>query len=278
MEEAIDALSRTIVKSVLDNYKGVYQHTGTPGTTPFASTTAAARSARKMLNAAGTPMAMRSLLLGFDAEENALGLPNFEKANEAGTNQIAVEAIIGRRVGFDWRTEGYMPTFTGGTLSDGTNKAALIDSAAVAVGDISVDMDETTLTGTLLKGDLFTVAGDTQQYVVTADATAAGNSITVSFSPAAKVAWADNAQVTFVANHEVSALAMGYQAIAFASRPLITEVGFSGGNIIRQIPDPHSGLVLNMEISREHYRTKVSFSCLWGSTLARPQSAVRILG
>lgn len=220
----------------------------------------------------------RSLLLNYDAEANALGLPIFQRVNESGDVSVMREGYIGRRLGFDWDSESYMPTFTGGTLSDGTNKAALINSATVAIGDTSVAMDSATLTGTLKAGDLFTVAGDTQQYVVTADATAAANAITVSFSPAAKVAWADNAAVTFVADHDLAGLAMQKQAIAFASRPLVTEVGFSGGNLVREFPDPHSGLVVSMEISREHKRTKVNFSCLWGSTLVRPQAAVRLLG
>jgi hypothetical protein len=101
------------------------------------------------------------------------------------------EGTIKRALGFDWAVDGYLPTFTGGTLSNGTGKLALINDASVAVGDTSVPMDSGTLTGTLVVGDLFTVAGDDQQYVVTAAATASSNAIaSVSFSPAAKVAWA----------------------------------------------------------------------------------------
>lgn len=278
MEEAIDSLSRTIVKSVLANYTAIYNHVGTAGTTPLASNTAVIQSARRLLNENGVPEMDRAIVLNFDAEANAIGLPIFQQVDQSGSSRTLTDASIGRRIGFDWDVDAYMPSFTGGTLSDGTGKAALINDASVAIGQTSVAMDETTLTGTLVVGDLFTVAGDSQQYVVTANATAAANAITVSFDPPAKVAWADNAQVTFVADHDLAGLAMQRQAIAFASRPLITEVGFSGGNLVREMPDPHSGLVLNMEISREYKRTKVDFSCLWGSTVVRPESAVRILG
>ena len=278
MEEAVDALARTIIKSVLSTYTGIYNHVGAAGTTPFASDTSVAQSARKLLNQNGVPTNNRALILNFDAEENAIGLPLFQRVNESGDDSVMREGYIGRRLGFDWDTDAYMPSFTGGTLSNGTSKAALINNASVAIGDTSVPMDSATLTGTLVVGDLFTVAGDSQQYVVTAAATASGNAVTVSFDPPAKVAWADNAVVTFVADHDVAGLALQSQAIAFASRPLVTDIPVTGGNEVRTFPDPHSGLVLTMEISRQHKRTAVDFSALWGCTLVRPQAAVRVLG
>lgn len=278
MEEAIDSLARTIVKSVLALYTGIYQYAGTAGTTPFSSNTAVAQSARKLLNDSGVPDNQRALILSFAAEENALGLPIFQRVNEGGSDSVMREGFIGRRLGMDWDSDGYMPTFTGGTLSNGTTKAALINGAVTA-GATTANIDSGTLTGTLVVGDLFTVAGDSQQYVVTANATASGNAISgMAFSPASKANWADNAVITFVASHSVAGLAIQKQAIAFASRPLITEVGFEGGSMIREFPDSASGLVLNMEISREYKRTKVDFSSLWGCTLVRPQAAVRILG
>ena len=274
MEEAVDSLARTIVKSILATYTSVYQYTGTAATTPFASNTAPAQAARKLLNRAGVPENNRALLLNFDAEENALGLPIFQRVNESGDASVMREGFIGRRLGMDWDSDAYMPSHTRGTLT-----GSPLVNGAVTAGATTVNIDAGSLTGTVVVGDLFTVAGDTQQYVVTANATASGNAIAgMTFSPAAVTNWADNAAVTFVATHAVAGLAIQKQAIAFASRPLITEVGFSGGNIIREYPDMESGLVLNMEISREYKRTKVDFSCLWGVTMVRPQAAVRILG
>lgn len=274
---AIDVLAGNIITSVMANYKGIYQYAGTAGTTPFATTTAVAATARKLLSKSGVPAENRAMLLDFDADANAIGLSLFQQYLQKGDTETLREGTIKRAIGFDWAVDGYLPSFTGGTLSNGTTKAALINDASVAVGDTSVPMDSGTLTGTLVIGDLFTVAGDDQQYVVTANATASGNAIaSVSFSPPAKVAWANNAVVTFVANHAVS-LALHKQAIAFASKPL-DNVMVDGGSVIRQYPDPVSGLTLCLEISRQYKQTVAEFSCLWGSTLARPECAVRILG
>lgn len=277
-DAAIDALARTIVTSVWANYTGIYQYAGTAGTTPFASNTAVAQDARKLLNKSGVPMEKRAMILNFDADANSIGLGVFQQYLQKGDSETLREGTIKRALGYDWAIDGYLPSFTGGTLSNGTSKAALINKADVAVGDTTVPIDSGTLTGTLVVGDLFTVAGDTQQYVVTANVTAASNAIaSLAFSPPAAVAWADNAAVTFVASHAVAGVALHPQAIAFASKPL-DNVLFEGGSQIRQFPDPVSGLTLCLEITRQYKQTVAEFSCLWGSTLSRAEAAVRILG
>jgi hypothetical protein len=277
-DAAIDALARTIIRTVWANYTGIYQAAGTAGTTPFATNTTIVSGARLLLNQAGAPMDKRSMVLGFDADANSINLAIFQQYLQAGNTDALMEGTIKRAIGFDWMTDAYSPTFTGGTLNNGTTKAALINSAAVVVGATTVPMDAATLTGTLVVGDIFTVAGSTQQYVVTTNVIAAANAIaSVSFQPPAKVAWADNAVVTFLASHAIAGLAMHQSAIAFASKPL-DNVTFEGGSQIRQYPDPVSGLTLCLEISRQYKQTVAEFSCLWGSTLARPECAVRLLG
>lgn len=274
---AIDVLAGNIIRSVMANYTGIYQYAGTAGTTPFASSTASAASARKLLNISGAPMENRAMILNFDADANSIGLSLFQQYLQKGDSETLREGTIKRALGFDWAVDGYLPTFTGGTLSNGTTKAALINGAAT-VGVSTINIDSGTLTGTLVVGDLFTVAGDSQQYVVTGNKTASSNAISaLAFSPPAKVAWADNAVITFVASHDVAGLALHRQALAFASKPL-DDVTLEGGSQIRQIPDPVSGLTLCLEITRQYKQTVAEFSCLWGSTLARPECAVRILG
>lgn len=277
-DAAIDALARTIIRSVWLNYRGIYQFVGVAGTTPFASDITTVAAARLLLNLAGVPVENRAIVLGFEADANAINLAIFQQYLQSGNTDALLEGRVKRAVGFDWVLDAYNPTFTGGTLSNGSTKTAFINSAAVTLGTTTVPIDSTTLTGTLVIGDIFTVAGDTQQYVVTAAVTAAANAIaSMSFSPPAKVAWADNTVVRFVASHLLAGLALHPQAIAFASKPM-DNVLFEGGSQIRQYPDPMTGLTLCLEITRQYKQTVAEFSCLWGSTLARPECAVRILG
>lgn len=78
---------------------------------------------------------------------------------------------------------------------------------AVAQGasQATIDGGGSALTGAILEGDEFTVAGDATTYTVTADARIGenvANEVTVSFEPTVQVSggWADNAAVSFVAN------------------------------------------------------------------------------
>ena len=275
---SMEAMGAVIVRSIFANYIGIFQAVGTPGTTPFASNTSVAQQARRLLNRAGVPMDKRALVLNFDADANAIGLSLFQQYLQKGDSETLKEGVIKRALGFDWAVDAYLPTFTGGTLSNGTTKSALVNGA-VSPGATTFSIDSTTLSGTLVPGDIFTVAGGVQQHVVTGTFTASGNAINnVTFSPANINIWADNAAVTFVASHDVAGLALHPQAIAFASKPLDSTIPESGAGTIKQMFDPVSGLTLCLEITRQYKQTVAEFSCLWGSTLVRPECAVRIMG
>lgn len=284
IKSALKGLANTVDRYIFSKCTSFYNHVGTAGTTPFGTSgdISDATNSRKMLNKYLAPLSDRYGLLDPDAEANALAQPAFYQAYLRGDTGGVIDGTLATKFGIDWVMSQNVPTHTNGTLSDGTAHKALINSASVAVGDTSVAMDETTLTGTVKVGDLFTVNGDSQQYTITADATAASNAITVSFSPAAKVAWADNAQVTFVGDSGgtfVDNLVFNSDAIAFASRPLQNLVlPGQAGAMIQTVVDDVSGLAFTMEIVRQHHQTAMNISCLYGAEVIRPELGVRLLG
>lgn len=73
---------------------------------------------------------------------------------------------------------------------------------ATAQGESTATFDAASLSGVVLSGDTFTVAGDGQTYTISATAVAASNEIDVSFTPTVQPGggWSDNAAVTFTAN------------------------------------------------------------------------------
>lgn len=90
---------------------------------------------------------------------------------------------------------------------------------AVAQGATSATFDGVSLTGTVLPGDKFTVAGDAQEYEIVTGGEVSGNQIAVTFTPSVQEAagWADNAAVTFVSN----SVANVREWEATPSRPII---------------------------------------------------------
>jgi len=273
-EASLDAVVKQVDDDLLLLYKDVYSASGTAGTTPFASNAAAwTTGARKLLNQNLAPMNDRTIVLDADAEANAVNLSAFQSLYASGDPGVIIEGEIGRKLGANWVLNQGVPSFTRGTLTG----SPLINNASVAVGDTSVPMDAGSLTGTVVVGDIFTVAGDTQQYVVTANATASGNALAaVSFAPAAKVAWADNAAVTFVASHTPN-LAFQRGAFALATAPFET-VDPSLGVMTQSFVDPLSGLTLRLEVSRQYKQTRWEWDVLYGVKTVRAELAARIMG
>lgn len=262
--EAVASLMDTVNAYILTvGYKGFFGFAGTPATTPFASDTTDATAVRKVLNEQKCPPSMRRFVIDTDAEANALNLRAFQDASFAADPTAIEEGQIIHKLGFDWFADQQVPTHT--TVGAGT---ILVNSASVAIGDKTVAWDGG---GTqMVEGDIFTVAGDTQTYVVTS-----ATATTVTFYPGAKVAWADNAALTFKATH-VANIAFHRNAIAFVTRPMADVDGL--GNIIQTAVDPVTQVAMRLEISREHKRTRFSYDLLYGAKVVRPELGARLAG
>lgn len=92
-----------------------------------------------------------------------------------------------------------------GTIND---TALLINNASgytVGVSSINLDAADGGVTGTMLAGDTFTIAGDSTRYWMTATKTASDNAFTaVTFVPSLQVAAADNAAVTVTLGYTIN--------------------------------------------------------------------------
>lgn len=272
--EAIKSLVNTANAFIMDKYKGVYGYTGVAGTTPFASNTSEATDARKTLNNQLAPLDNRRMVIDPDAEAEALNLRAFQDMSFSGSAQGIVEGKINRKLGFDWFMDQQVPTHTTGVAT-----GSPVTNGTPAIGATSIPTDGWTndTTGILLEGDIITFAGDTQTYVVTADADSGATTgpATVLIAPGLQLAPGDGAVITVKAAHVVN-LAFHRDAFAFASRPLAQSQGL--GNIIESATDPVSGLSLRLEISRQHKQIQFSYDMLYGAALVRRELATRMVG
>jgi len=300
MSEALKSLANDVNVDIHNNYRnlsnGVFGATGTAGTTPFATTVAAATQGRKLLSQQLAPKTDRRGILDFDAEANALELSPFADAEKTMSSMVKIEGEIGRKYGIDWMSDDAVLTHTAGTLDNGTIAAANVNNGAgYAIGASSVNIDETSLTGTIVLGDVISFAGHSQTYcvientssaeysgagdVTTGVYTAASNAITgLSFYPALVAAVADNEVMTLTATHVVN-MVMHRDAMAYATRPLaVASTDLELGSKIQSMQDPVTGLILRLEVSRQHKQVVWEFDILWGSKLVRPELAARVLG
>lgn len=274
IEKAVKALANKINSEIFALYKEVYNVVGTAGVNPFGTSTLEAQQAARVLGSALAPRDERRMVLDPFGYANALGLSVLQKVNESGDSEALRDGTITRALGFDWYQDQQVPTHTLGAPA-----TAAIDANATA-GAVSLVLDNASgadLATLPVVGDVFTIAGNTQQYVVTsvtADAPTA-NETTVGISPALAANVTDGAVVTFVASHTTN-LAFHREAFAFASRPMMDLE--TPGSLIQPLVDDVSGLAMRFEIQREWKRTVFSIDCLYGVRAVRPQLAVRIAG
>jgi len=285
--EAVRALANDVNADILQEYLGVYGSYGVTTTIPFNSTDTVkhATQSRKVLNKQNCPKDSRRMVLNFDAEAEALALAQFADAEKTLSAVVKIEGEIGRKYGFDIVADDACPTHTAGTITTGfITKAAttvvvglktLIGTTAASTGAIA-----------LKKGDILLIAGDTQQYVLTADATeaSAATDEAIFFEPGLKVEVDGSEAITMVHSADGLAgvpytvnLAFHRDAFAFATRSLNAGLPTGGQNIL-SMQDPVTGLVLRLEVSRQHKQTAWEFDILWGAKLVRPELACRIVG
>ncbi|MBU0650323.1 hypothetical protein KKC59_00275, partial [bacterium] len=224
------------------------------------------------------PRDNRRLVLDFDAEAEALALAQFADLEKTGDQAVKIQGELGRKYGFDMFTDDQIQTHIAGV--PGGTPLVNDSGSALTVGSKAVPVDGLTVTtGNYKQGDIITFAGDSQTYVITADAVANGSGeVIINIEQGLVIVPANDAAVTLKASHVVN-LGFHRDAFALAMRPLLQNtIDYSLGNSMLSMQDPVTGLVLRLEVSREHKRTRWSFDALWGVKLVRPQLACRLAG
>ena len=290
--EAIKALASDVNQQIIGKYvgalRGVYGVAGTTyGTDPFTSSqgVSGATLARKVLNQQLCPKTDRRGIVDFAAEANMLDLSQFSDAEKIMSAVVKLEGEIGRKYGIDWVADDDVPTHTAGTCKTLTGTLTASDHDAGTKTITTITSNNSSDDGkTIVPGDIVVFSGDTQTYVVCGSSTytLSGGSGTQTISslviyPGLKVA-TSTSTMTVQASHVVN-MAFHRDAFAFATRPLLdVSQDYSLGSRLLSMQDPVTGLVLRLEVSRQHKQTVWEFDILWGSDLVRPELATRIIG
>lgn len=276
-QEAVRAIANDMDIAIHNLYVGVTNFIGTEGVIPF-STIQTALDARKTLNTSLIPEGQRSIVLAPDGEAQALSLSAYSDADKTGDDgktkgrRVKIDGLIGRKFGFDHFMSQNVVTHTAGTQA-----SAIID-AQVAVGSSTLTItDAKSVEGTVVVGDVFTIAGHSQNYVsrslVTVNSSVA---VTLEIAPTLQQIASTGATLTFKRSHVVN-LAFHKNAFAFVNRPMVTPK--LGGEVFsRTLTDPLTGLTMRLETIRQRKQTAWEFDALYGVKLVQPGFAVRIAG
>lgn len=273
IEPAAVALAQKINADGLELYKDIPYIGGTAGSTPDALSDLT--SARKLLNVNKAPVAPRYAIWDPEAEAKFLELDTFVEADKSGTTEALRNGSLGRIMGFENFMSQAVKSHAKGTLATAgtTGKKILLKGAASGATSVTLDTDDSALTGTLKKGDILTFTSGTtvKQVVVTADATAEDNEIDITIYPALTIA--DNAAVTITANHTAN-LAFHPSAFAFVTRPLAAPAG------VESYVTSFNGITLRVVrgYDMKYKKDMLSMDVLYGYKTMYPELAVRYLG
>lgn len=236
---------------------------GTAGTTPFASTIGVLTEAEKFLNDSLAPLDGRYCMIDTAAKQKLGELGQLIKANEAGSDALLREGIIGRLAGFNmiWANDVklWTPVGTG---------AGYQLNGAHAAGATTITVD--TGAGTILAGDVVTI--NSVKYVA-ATALAAG-SFTITSGLVA--AGADNDAVTVNAASRRN-MAFHREGLGLAIRlPALPPEGDIGQHQL--ITDPDTGIAVRFSKYLGYGLNNYELSSAWGVKAVRPELIKLILG
>ena len=262
IEPAVAAIAQGIDSYILTKAsQQLYNFVGTAADPPDTLTDIAAID--KKLNDLKCPVAGRIAIVNSQAKSDILSnVTEFTRADYRGDDGDALRtAGMGEFMGMQWYMDQNVASITSAM------SGWLVNSASVAIGDSSVVID--TGSGTPVAGDLFTVAGDTQQYTVVSYATS-----TITFSPTAKVAWADSAAITAIATH-ASNLAGDRRGLSLAIVPLELPAGSSDAEYIS---DRNLGIRVVYDYASSTKTDTISFDVLCGAVVQQPDLLTQVLG
>ena len=242
---------------------------GTPGTAPFASDLKDAAQVRKILDDNGAPMSDRSLIIDTNAGVNLRGLTQLTNAGDAGTTMTLRQGQLLDLFGLSVKESAQIKSFAKGDASGATIVAAEIGATELTL--------KAGTSGNLKAGDVITLAGDNNKYVVMKDvAISTDNKIQIA-QPGLRIAASDGAAVTVVES-SIRNVAFNRDAIQLVTRAPALPAGDDSADDSYMLTDPRSGMSYEVRVYKGYRKQRVEVACAWGVKAIKPAHIAALLG
>jgi hypothetical protein len=259
---------------------------GTVGTTPFASNMSDASQLRKILVDNGAPPSDMNLVIDSDAGANVHTLYGISTTRDWSTVPINQQGVLVTPYGMAVReSAGFADHVTG------TAAGATTNNAGYAIGAVTLTLASAG-TGTILTGDVITLAGDPNKYVVvTGDGAVGGGGTVVIQEPGLRQAiGASNTAITVERNVQASpdidlwapaGVAFYRNAIQLVTRaPAMPEEQRAGsGALLDQMTlvDPRSGLAFEVTAWAGYRKVRYEVALAWGYAVTQKRHTALLL-
>jgi hypothetical protein len=248
---------------------------GTAGTTPFASDLSDTAQVRKILADNGAPLTDMNLVIDTTSGAKMRTLTQLSKANEAADNTLLRQGVLLDVHGMVIRESAQIVT-TGTNVVTGT----VTVTGTEAIGSTAIGTTTAGGSGvTALAGDIITIAGDTNKYVVAVDVTiGASTTGTITLAePGLRIAKAATAAISGVT---AASRGMGFSksAIVLATRaPARPEEGDMADDVM-MITDPRSGISFEVALYKQYRQVRYEISAAWGVKNFKTENTAILLG
>lgn len=270
LEQAMRTLTNEIENSLwLAAYKGASRAYGTAGTAPFATAADFGDFAgvQRILDENGTPSVGRKLVLGHAAVNNLRAKQSsLFKVNEAGSSDFLRNGNLGSVMGLDIYHSHPITTHTKGT------GASYLLNGAGAIGDTTLTVD--TGSGTILAGDIITLATGSTTYRYVVNTALSGTTLAVG-KPGLRVAEADNNALT-VGNNYTPNVAFHESALHLVMRA--PDDGMDGAADVVNVQDAHSGLIFQLARYGQYMQSSWELRCLYGVKAVKSDFIATLIG
>ena len=236
-------------------YKNASRAVGTAGTTPFGSNFNEVAEARQILADNGMPTndGLISLVVNTSAGVNLRNLATLSQVNTAGSEDTLRRGELLNLQGVSLKESGQVQSHT-----KGTGTSYLVNNASAAIGDTTIPADGGS--GTIVAGDVITIAGDSNKYVVNTALT--GGNLVIG-DTGLRVAVADNAAIT-VGNNYTANIMMHQAGMELAMRAPAKPQGGDAAEDIMVVQDPQSGMVFEVAVYKGFNKAMIQVGAVWG--------------
>lgn len=280
IEPAAYAIADVMEQSLADLYTDIPWVRNCAGSTiAVADLTSARQALFDNLVPLGDPNAVFGVLGGVE-ENELLQLAAFTQHQGGGDAGVAaqISGTLGRRFGINWWASQNRKTHTTAAMAD---LGGTLDGTTVAEDLTTIVVNALSNSSPIKKGDTLVIAGNTQRYAVTADATTSGGgAVSLAITPPLAQTYSANAVVTLDQEATKVNQNVVYHRDAFTIVPVMlpTHGDIKGAPDAFVASDPDTGLSVRTRIwvDPDNSKMKVAVDALWGVKTIRPNLAVRL--
>lgn len=274
--QAFRTLANEIETDLAETYVAASRAYGAAGSTPFGTGDDLTDMSEvlRILDDNGAPKSDRHVILGSAAVAKLIGKqPSMFRVNEAGDAMARRFGMLNGLFGAEMHHSGQVITHVKGAMVG----ADINNGAGEAIGQTALTFDGGTVNTTGIKaGDVITIAGDANKYVVTTGSTAVAGDVVIG-APGLRIAAADAAEIT-VGNSYAANMAFSRDAIQLAARVPAVPSGGDQADDRTIITDPVSGLSFEVSVYRQYRQVSYEVALCWGVKAVKPEHLALLIG